>query len=153
MVYLHVNFDDVLRTTIQFLNANPSETVVMRVKKEHTEENVTRSFAETYLAYRNNPAYRPYIWTGNQVPSLGEVRGKIVVLDDFGGGAHGIAWGSLNLQDDWTVSTLFDIGGKWNKVRAHLERTNTGASSSLFVNFLSGASALAHPFSVAGGQG
>ncbi len=152
VVYLHVNFDDVLRTTIQFLNANPSETVVMRVKKEHTEENVTRSFAETYLAYRNNPAYQPYIWTGSHVPSLGEVRGRIVILDDFGGGAFGIPWGGLNLQDDWTVSTLFDIGNKWNKVRAHLDRTNTGASSTLFVNFLSGASALAHPFSVAGGH-
>ncbi|WP_255208006.1 phosphatidylinositol-specific phospholipase C [Myxococcus sp. AM009] len=153
VVYLHVNFDDVLRTAIQFLNANPSETLVMRVKKEHTEENVTRSFAATFEAYRNNPAYRPYLWTGGHVPALGEVRGKIVILDDFGGGAYGIPWGGLDLQDAWTVSTIFDIDDKWSKVRAHLGRTNTGSPSTLFVNFLSGASALAHPFTVAGGDG
>ncbi|ATB48299.1 phosphatidylinositol phosphodiesterase [Corallococcus macrosporus DSM 14697] len=151
VVYLHVNFDDVLRTSIQFLNANPSETLVMRVKKEHTEENVTRSFAATYEAYRNNPAYQPYLWTGRHVPTLREVRGKIVILDDFAGGTYGIPWGGLDLQDDWTVSSIFDIAGKWDKVRGHLTRTNTGSPSTLFVNFLSGASAFAHPFTVAGG--
>jgi 1-phosphatidylinositol phosphodiesterase len=153
VVYLHVNFDDVLRTTIQFLNANPSETVVMRVKKEHTEENVTRSFAQTFEAYRNNPAYRSYIWTGNQVPSLGEVRGRIVILDGFENGAYGISWNSIDLQDDWTVSTIFDIDDKWDKVRAHLGKTNAGPASTLFANFLSGSSAAAHPYTVAGGDG
>ncbi|MCE9672524.1 phosphatidylinositol-specific phospholipase C domain-containing protein [Myxococcus stipitatus] len=151
VVYLHVNFDDVLRTTIQFLNANPTETVVMRVKKEHTEENVTRTFAQTFEAYRDQPAYSPYLWRGSHVPTLGEVRGKIVILDDFAGGAYGIPWGAISLQDDWTVSQLADIDDKWFKVRDHLARTNTGAPGTLFVNFLSGSSALAYPLHVAGG--
>ncbi|WP_141329566.1 phosphatidylinositol-specific phospholipase C domain-containing protein [Myxococcus sp. AB025B] len=151
VVYLHVNFDDVLRTTIQFLNDNPTETVVMRVKREHTEEDITRSFNQTFEWYRDQPAYSPYLWRGSHVPTLGEVRGRIVVLDDFAGGAYGIPWGALELQDDWTVSQLADIDDKWNKVRAHLDRTQGGAPSKLFVNFLSGASAMAHPLHVAGG--
>ncbi|MCP3102813.1 phosphatidylinositol-specific phospholipase C [Myxococcus sp. K15C18031901] len=151
VVYLHVNFDDVLRTTIQFLNANPTETVVMRVKKEHTEENVTRGFAQTFEWYRDQPAYSPYIWRGAHVPTLGEVRGRIVILDDFAGGAYGIPWGALDLQDAWTVDELADIDDKWFKVRDHLTRTNTGAPGTLFVNFLSGSSALAYPLHVAGG--
>ncbi|WXH34003.1 hypothetical protein WA016_08014 [Myxococcus stipitatus] len=151
VVYLHVNFDDVLQTTIQFLQANPTETVVMRVKKEHTEEDITRSFAQTFEWYRDQPAYSPYLWRGSHVPTLGEVRGRIVVLDDFGGGTYGIPWGALDLQDDWTVSQLADIDDKWNKVRAHLDRTQGGAPSKLFVNFLSGSSAMAYPRHVAGG--
>ncbi|MFP2925958.1 phosphatidylinositol-specific phospholipase C domain-containing protein [Pyxidicoccus sp. 3LG] len=153
VVYLNVNFTDVLTTAIQFLNANPRETLVMRVKKEHTEENITRTFAQTFEWYRNQPAFNPYIWRGSYVPTLGEVRGKIVILDDFAGGTYGIPWSSLDLQDDWTVSTLFDIDDKWNKVRAHLERTNTGSPSTLYVNFLSGSSAGAFPYVVAGGAG
>ncbi|MCP3142623.1 phosphatidylinositol-specific phospholipase C domain-containing protein [Pyxidicoccus xibeiensis] len=153
VVYLNVNFTDVLNTAIQFLNANPRETLVMRVKKEHTEENVTRTFAQTFEWYRDQPAFSPYIWRGSHVPTLGEARGKIVILDDFAGGAYGIRWSALDLQDDWTVSTVFDIDDKWNKVRAHLERTNTGSPSTLYVNFLSGSSAGAFPYVVAGGAG
>ncbi|WP_164018612.1 phosphatidylinositol-specific phospholipase C [Pyxidicoccus trucidator] len=153
VVYLNVNFTDVLNTATQFLSEHPRETLVMRVKKEHTEENITRTFAQTFEWYREQPAFKPYIWRGSHVPTLGEVRGKLVILDDFGGGAYGIPWSSLDLQDDWTVSTLFDIDDKWNKVRAHLEKTNTGSPSKLFVNFLSGSSAGAFPYMVAGGAG
>lgn len=153
VVYLNANFTDVLNTAIQFLNANPRETLVMRVKKEHTEENITRTFAQTFEWYRNQPAFNPYLWRGNHVPTLGEVRGKIVILDDFGGGAYGIPWSSLDLQDDWTVPSIFDIDDKWNKVRAHLDRTNTGSPSTLYVNFLSGSSVGAFPNVVAGGVG
>lgn len=151
VVYLHVNFDDVLQTTIQFLNAHPTETVVMRVKREHTEESNTRGFAQTFEWYRDQPAYSPYLWRGSHVPTLGEVRGKIVIVDDFAGGTYGIPWGAVNLQDDWTVSQLADIDDKWNKVRAHLDRTQGGSPSTLFINFLSGSSAMAYPLHVAGG--
>ncbi|MDY7233339.1 phosphatidylinositol-specific phospholipase C domain-containing protein [Hyalangium rubrum] len=153
VVYLNTNFDDVLTTAIQFLREHPGETLLMRVKKEHTEENVTRSFHQTFEAYRDQPAYSPYIWRGTHVPTLGEVRGRIVILDDFGGGAYGVSWGSLQLQDDWTVDTLFDIDDKWNKVRTHLDQTTAGAPSTLYVNFLSGSSVLAFPYMVAGGDG
>ncbi|WP_434300497.1 phosphatidylinositol-specific phospholipase C domain-containing protein [Corallococcus exiguus] len=153
VVYLNANFDDVLTTTTQFLRDHPGETILMRVKEEHTPDGNSRSFQQTFEWYRSQPAYSPYVWRGTHVPTLGEVRGKIVILDNFGGGAYGVNWGSLALQDDWTVSTIFDIDNKWDKVRDHLGRTNAGAPPTLYVNFLSGSSVAAFPNVVAGGDG
>ncbi|OJT20209.1 hypothetical protein BO221_32780 [Archangium sp. Cb G35] len=142
--YLMTNFGDVLNTTVQFLQANPTETVLMRVKKEHTEENNSRSFAATFESYRD--AYSPYIWRGTHVPALGEVRGKIVILDDFDGGDHGISWNSIRLQDAWEETNTTN---KWNLARNHLVAANTGDINSLYVNFLSAAGAGGTPAGIA----
>jgi 1-phosphatidylinositol phosphodiesterase len=152
VVYQNANFDDVLSTAVQFLKEHPTETILMRVKEEHTPTGNTRSFAETFRWYRAQPAYNPYIWPGTTIPTLGEVRGKIVILDDFGGG-HGISWQSLQIQDDYVVNTVFDIDDKWEKVKNHLVSTNGGSSANMYVNFLSGSSAGAYPNTVAGGDG
>ncbi|HEX5754038.1 MAG TPA: phosphatidylinositol-specific phospholipase C domain-containing protein [Archangium sp.] len=144
--YLMTHFDDVLATTVQFLKDNPTETVLMRVKKEHTEENTTRSFAATFEWYRDQPAYNPYIWRGTYVPTLSEVRGKIVILDDFEGGDHGINWGSIRLQDAWEETNTTN---KWNLVRNHLVAANTGDLNALYVNFLSASGAGGTPAGIA----
>lgn len=49
-VYQELNFTDVLQSVANFLQANPSETVIMSVKEEYTPEGNTRSFAETFTA-------------------------------------------------------------------------------------------------------
>ncbi|ATB31012.1 phosphatidylinositol-specific phospholipase C domain-containing protein [Melittangium boletus] len=144
--HLMTNFDYVLGTTVQFLKDNPTETVLMRVKKEHTEEGNTRSFAATFEWYRDQAAYSPYIWRGTHVPTLGEARGKIVILDDFEGGDHGINWNSIRLQDAWEETNTTT---KWNLVRNHLVTTNTGDTNALYLNFLSAAGAGGTPAGIA----
>ena len=134
--YVEATFDDVLITAVHFLQGHPTETILMRVKEEHTPENVSRSFAETFEEYRDNPSYNQFIWRGNYTPALGQVRGKIVILDNFSGGAHGINWHDLDLQDVYE-ETNTDV--KWEWVRNHLERTNAAGFSRLHVNFLSAA--------------
>jgi hypothetical protein len=99
---------NVLRTCVEFLRKNPSETILMRVQwavciEDHASQcgsfgipqNTDRSFAETFAWYRDeawceidgeNVAYRDYFWKpGNNtaMPTLGEVRGKIVILQEF----------------------------------------------------------------------
>jgi 1-phosphatidylinositol phosphodiesterase len=93
--YLAANSDDVLGTSVQFLQEHPSETILMRVKQEHEPVDNTRSFAATFEYYRNQAAYTQFIWRGTTLPTLQQVRGKIVILDDFSGGWYGINWGSL----------------------------------------------------------
>lgn len=44
IVFMHLMFGDVLNVLESFLQINPSETVIVRIKEEHTPENVTRSF-------------------------------------------------------------------------------------------------------------
>lgn len=89
-VFLHTNFDDVLTIVSSFLAANPTETVLMRARQESSTtgdyqgSGNTRSFDDTFTAYQNQ--YSPLLWTytGNN-PTLGSVRGQLVVLQDFDG--------------------------------------------------------------------
>lgn len=89
-------------------------------------------------------AWRDLFWapsvTGKsqagQVPSLGEVRGKVVLMgyratkggiyDGYGIKQPYPAGGSNEeyVQDAYEVDTISDIAGKWEKVRAHLRKTN-----------------------------
>ncbi|WP_306368677.1 phosphatidylinositol-specific phospholipase C [Nocardiopsis sp. CC223A] len=163
--YLHLNFSDVVVAIDAFLDRNPTETVLIRMKKEHTEEENTRSYQETLDHYiEGNPdtrgilgerLWRPPVQGGAYVPDLGEVRGRIVIVQDFAASRdYGIGWNgpATDVQDAYRVPTLFDIPAKWEKVRVHLEKAATGASGTLYVNHLSGSGApFANPREVAWG--
>lgn len=162
--YLHLNFTDVVGSVGAFLEAHPSETVLMRMKKEHTEEENARSYEETLDHYiRENPDTRDVLgerlWVpergGDHVPDLGDVRGRIVIVQDFSASRdYGIHWNgpAIDLQDDYRVPTLFDIPAKWEAARAHFDAAARGGDDLLYVNHLSGSGApWANPRDVAWG--
>ncbi len=98
-IYLNKMFGDILNECKRFLQENPSEFILMSVKREHTEEQCTRSFQETF----EKEYYDSYWWFGeDRFPLLEEVRGKIVLFSRFGG-PHGI-------QTSWKDNATFDIG-------------------------------------------
>ncbi|MFL4909038.1 phosphatidylinositol-specific phospholipase C domain-containing protein [Streptomyces sp. MMS24-I2-30] len=204
--YQWANFTDVLTRIRDFLDANPGETVLLNLKAECTGESLSCEDADGYatdewrkkifdsylqgVAYtgdgdRSKPAtaWKDLFWgpsvTGRDqagTPTLGEVRGKIVLLGfrGTGGGIYGgyglgqlyPAGGSYDeyVQDAYEVGSISDIDDKWEKVRAHLRRTNgvwdtTRAGEkeypyqpdALYMNYTSSTSAGAHPYTVAGG--
>ncbi|MFD6100359.1 phosphatidylinositol-specific phospholipase C [Nocardiopsis flavescens] len=163
--YLHLNFTDVVVAIGAFLERNPSETVLIRMKREHTEEENTRSYEETLDHYiEEDPGtreilgerlWRPAQQGGAHVPDLGEVRGRIVIVQDFPASRdYGIGWNgpATDIQDDYRVPTLFDIPAKWDKVRAHLDEAASGPAGTLYINHLSGSGApFANPREVAWG--
>jgi hypothetical protein len=112
--YLQANFNNVLDEVVDFLEANASETVLIRIKENTMVDwfcwweggglsgpgnicpiNTDRTFIEMvdwYLHewsyYGQNPdpigPYWNWVWQPTSAnPTLGEVRGKIVILDDF----------------------------------------------------------------------
>ncbi|MCY9783500.1 phosphatidylinositol-specific phospholipase C [Nocardiopsis sp. EMB25] len=163
--YLHLNFTDVVRDVSAFLARHPAETVLMRMKKEHTEEENTRTYEETLDHYiQHDPDTRDlltaHLWVpgergGDRVPSLGEARGRIVIVQDFAATRdYGVRWNgpALDIQDDYRVPTLFDIPDKWEKARAHFGAAASGPEDILYVNHLSGSGApWANPREVAWG--
>ncbi|MDT0329358.1 phosphatidylinositol-specific phospholipase C [Nocardiopsis lambiniae] len=163
--YLHLNFTDVVVEIGAFLDRHPTETVLIRLKKEHTEEENTRSYEETLDHYiEEDPGTRhilgerlwaPPVPGGTRVPDLGEVRGRIVIVQDFPASRdYGIRWNgsALSVQDDYRVPTLFDIPAKWEKARVHLDAAASGPPGTLYVNHLSGSGApFANPREVAWG--
>ncbi len=92
---------DVLGVVKSFLAAHPSETVVMSVKNDYTTRGLgapvlsTDQFDATFHAvWQNSNADwvkahgKPLWYIGDTIPSLGEVRGRIVLLRRFGAGSH-----------------------------------------------------------------
>lgn len=106
--FLHLS--DVIGYFKTFLNENPSEALIMlasRGNDEATDESITTAFAKVM---DENPNL---FYTSSRVPTLGEVRGKIVLLRRFrlaGNSVSGHTWG-LDLTE-------------WDgKIKAHSDST------------------------------
>ncbi|MGW8377349.1 phosphatidylinositol-specific phospholipase C [Streptomyces sp. ODS28] len=103
--YQHLNFDDVLGSCRRFLRARPSETVLMRVKQEYSEESPERfrEIFDGYLDGRNR--WRSLFHLERSLPRLGAARGKVVLLGDSDG-LPGVRYGNAGLfdiQDEYMV--------------------------------------------------
>ena len=97
--FMHLS--DVIGYFKTFLNENPSEALIMLVSRgndEATDESLTTAFAKVL---DENPKL---FYTSSRVPTLGEVRGKIVLLRRFGlagDSVSGHTWGlDLTEWDD-----------------------------------------------------
>ena len=141
-----MTFTDVLNDVAAFLKTNPSETVILSVKEEHTATDNTRSFADTFASH---VASNPDIWSlAGGVPALDAVRGKIVLLRRFDAnspmGIDASHWpdnsvflaNNLSVQDNYRVS---DNDTKWNLVAKALSAAASDNNAEfLHLNFTSG---------------
>ena len=73
-------FDDALSDIYSFLDANPSETVFVTVKNEGSDEHLDR-FETAFFSYLDQNPEKWY--TKNAIPTVGEVRGRIVLATRF----------------------------------------------------------------------
>lgn len=149
-VHQNAWFNQVLDTVVAFLK-NRRETVLMRVKWEGKDENNTRTFEETFrLEYWDKYVANMWQWTSDN-PTLGEMRGKIVILQDFDREncktkpepKFGICYvDSFKIQDEYKLDGNADLYNKWLKVKKHLEEANNlsapGNRDIKYVNYLSG---------------
>lgn len=198
--YLGQTMHDVLRVFKGFLQANPTETVLLMINNPEavgggpseaggvnpTPSNNAPGVSFTSLFksnYWNNPEFAAWFWKNDNslpttspnwasnipnVPTLGSVRGKIVVLQNFGNGSTtawegwyglpGNRWTGLtsrvSVQNDFQLTTNWDLYDKWVKVKnqlvaAHLQPR--GNNQLLFQNWLSGAVG-SFPYFVASGK-
>lgn len=149
-IYQNLNFNDVLLACTGFLNSHPGEVIVMSVKEEYDATGNNRTFEQTFDTYVQQ--YSAYWSLGATVPTLGQVRGKIVLLRRFGAtttpkGIDATSWGnnttftinngsaSLKIQDQYVVP---DNTVKWNNITALLTEAKAQTSNVLYINFTSG---------------
>eukprot|EP01083_Nonionella_stella_P072353 195044_1 len=165
LVYQNANLDDVMEELTAWLDTHGSETVLARIKLNENEDysppppDETRE--ETFERYFQS--YRDYIWRdfdGDEyapIPTLGEVRGKIVILQDFDSKdrKYGIPWGRddtvMDIQDDYKVEGGLDgLYSKWEHIKDKVDETRVRKSTTQFhVNHLSGTRGY-NPYEVAG---
>jgi 1-phosphatidylinositol phosphodiesterase len=168
IIYQHIDFGQVQQECIAFLQANPSETIVMHIKKEYDDADNKKTFEQVFDGYLADT--QQFWYLGNAIPALGKVRGKIVLLRRFDldnpqtvKGINANPWVDnasftidnlgvqLDIQDQYNVPTIFNIGHKWDLVRAFLTTAAAAQPSILFINFTSGASGGAYPNAIAKG--
>lgn len=158
-------FRALLDVIFEFLDRNPSEVLIMSVKREGTGEwdgeQLSRILFDHYITPHKHRWY-----TSPSVPSLSEVRGKIVLMRRFGmsddvrarhsEGSWGIdaecwsdntsaqVYGNICVQDFYEVLETVNIEEKLDFCRAQLERAASCAASKLtyanppfHLNFLS----------------
>jgi 1-phosphatidylinositol phosphodiesterase len=148
---------DVLDVIIAFLGENPTETVLMRVSEARNPTGNTRSFAETFRWYMNGR--QAWFWqppSADYIPTLEEVRGRIVVLQQFTdpSGPVGLEYPDNDGKNDWTFSNdsfaVQDryalssnwslIDSKWPQIKAFFGSTlNQSYGDRIYVNHLSAA--------------
>jgi len=114
--YLNINFGDVLNQCVAFLEKNPSETILMRIKQENS------SVSDSEFLNIFNNKYKPYqskMYLGSSVPKLKEVRGKIVIIANVSS-LPGISYSSMKVQDDYTET---NVSSKLAKIIQHMNES------------------------------
>jgi 1-phosphatidylinositol phosphodiesterase len=149
------SFEDVLAGCIAFLDAHPREAIVMIMKEEHDAVDSDRpmdAILDTYLAEtRNGRTTRDYFTPYGRIPTLGDARGKIVLLRRFAStgtaGVHVDPWQDNRRFTAQGAGTLFDIedshdvdaAGKQARVTEQLARAKAGRSrTKWFITFAGG---------------
>ncbi|MEU9939137.1 phosphatidylinositol-specific phospholipase C [Streptomyces lavendulae] len=127
-------FGDVLVACWNFLAAHPSETVLMRVKQEYSEES-DATFRAVFDDYLDHRGWRPLFRIADTLPaSLGQARGKVVLLAD-NGGLPGLRYADGNVfdvQDDYNTEPFAKRGRIENQFRKAVQQPGK-----LFVNYVS----------------
>ena len=141
-------FENVIKDCQEFLKENPTETIVMSIKEENVNSN--GKFAE--VLEKRIKSKEDLWYFGNDIPTLGQVRGKIVLLCRYSNNTIGV-----NLFNGWLDNATFDISNgtttyhiqdhfkldntdaKWTDIQACFAYSNANTSNDKYViNFMSG---------------
>jgi hypothetical protein len=137
----------------------------MQILREYDDDNPTLTFQQTFDRYVQG--LESFFYLDDHIPTLSEVRGKIVVVRRFtldkNSGPRGVVplpWGdnatfpvnyqaknneavSFQVQDQYHLpgnglDPSSSIGSKWNAVSALLDQAKSDPSSTWYINEVSG---------------
>ncbi|WKV73269.1 phosphatidylinositol-specific phospholipase C [Streptomyces sp. PCS3-D2] len=126
-------FGDVLAACRTFLAAHPSETVLMRLKQEYSQES-DATFRAVFDDYLDHRGWRPLFLITGAPPALGQARGRVLLLAD-NGGLPGLRYGDGNvfdIQDDYNTEPFAKRGRIENHFRKAVQQPGK-----LYVNYVS----------------
>jgi 1-phosphatidylinositol phosphodiesterase len=171
--YVGATFEDVLNTVTAFLTAHPGEAVLMRVTNEgpgaplnvvQDTEDSSLSWETVFSGYYGSSKWSSFFYNPQQTetgfnfnPTLGQIRGKIVVLQQFTssvGRVYGIPYANFNPQDDYGLNSIWDLYSKWQEVKNHLAAAASDPNGA-YINFLSASQKgvlTVYPYFVASGK-
>ncbi|MEU3916378.1 phosphatidylinositol-specific phospholipase C [Streptomyces sp. NPDC029721] len=131
--FQNLMFGDVLVACAAFLAAHPSETVLMRVKQEYSTES-DATFRAVFDDYLDHRGWRPLFRIADTLPTLGQARGRVVLLAD-NAGLPGLRYGDggvFDIQDDYNTEPFAKRGRIEDQFRKAVQQPGK-----LFVNYTS----------------
>lgn len=158
-IRLHINFDEIQDVCINFLNANPEETIIVSIKNDDQKQENTEDIYSSLWPSVNSAKYKDYWYTRDEIPVLKDVRKKMVLLRRFYSKVqpHSVgidAWGGwpknghdlikhackIDVQDAYGS---YVIGQQDKKFKLHVKpqleaASNDKGSDTLYLNFTSG---------------
>ena len=105
-----VDLEDVLNDCCAFLDAHPTETVLFAVKQEHGDETHSEFDALVQAYVQRSPEH--WLIT-DTLPTLGEARGKLVLLRRYEGAGLSLLWENQNGHDDTSLTTAAEDNGSY----------------------------------------
>ena len=141
-------FDRILAYTFDFLEKNPTETILMEICSEYEPKNCTKSFVDLYDEYT-----RPYsdkiASYENKDVELGKIRGKLLAIKVFEGRTTSIP--NFFIQNEWTVNIRCHINNKKRRIKENIHRAISINNNKIFLNYISASSdyAMMTPYTAA----
>lgn len=129
LIYQKKSFGGVLSDVEKFLSENPSECIIMHVQEEYKKEKVIKTYKEIWNEYYNK--YKKIIHISDNIPKLGEVRGKVFITS-YAPHLPGTYWAGDHVgydKLDYQCNTLFGVGKKRKEI---LQFSEKGISSQKF---------------------
>lgn len=132
------SYTDVLVPMFDFLDENPGETIIMRLKEEGVPigDHNTISFEDALIKHHESspvtsPGASKHLYHYNQtepLPNLGALRSRIFLLQNFVSkdqekSPYGLIWEGpqMALEDLWIIPDIHHLVDKWNAIRSALE--------------------------------
>jgi chitinase len=165
--YLGLNFGNGVRDVcVNFLQANPSECILMEIKREYNDAGNNLTFQQVFDNYVKG--YENFFYLSDHIPTLDEARGKIVVIcrftvdtdaDVHTHGLYGNPWAdnttftrtytasnnetvNITIQDNYNWTNVFNdnIDAKYSDIWNTLLQAQADGTDRLFINFTSASS-------------
>ena len=107
-------FDKILVYALDFLEKNPSETIIMEIISEYDPKNSTKSFKDLYEEYTKDYQDKIVSYQNKDI-TLGEIRGKIFMVKVFEGSTRNIP--NFLIQNSWSVNFRWYMNNKKRKIK------------------------------------
>ncbi|KAL5604156.1 hypothetical protein BROUX41_002141 [Berkeleyomyces rouxiae] len=162
-----ITLADTMRIAANFLDVHTKEALIIRLQKESLRSGNKEDFQRAMMAFWKTPGVfgRPdksYVYTApggivSSAPTLGALRGKILIVEDFHTstpGALGLPWKStaFSIPDTKIAFGRHWLNLKWVGMALNLELANRAQKNKLHITHTI-VSVGASPAKTAGGDG
>lgn len=150
--YQRLEFMTVMTAFQDFLSKHPTEFLVMRVREEKKADRPKSSFENAFVDMMKTHGFEKLFYKANsrtEIPKVGQVRGKIVLIDNYGKLPDCIDYPNptMSVQDDYDIN---DMRKKYNEIVQKFEDALAEKSGATWhINYTSSCSALVDQISSA----